>query len=258
MNQLLSKKYSILTFNFNHYEQFYKSDEYDPECEYVYVTDDDTIVKQAADTPWKVILWKTDIPAFNKVFQVRYHPFKFCTTNTAIVLDGSVIIKKSLKKLVDDFLASNADLAVNVHPKRWHLPTEYSVWINYRNYPVDMANKHLNLMSLLGYDFNYKGQIQATIRICKNTSINTQIDDMTYNLIQMFNTNDYIERLDQTLYSFVVQHYFKNIKVFPMHQQVIQNDYMVWTLHDPTKIVCSEPERDQYLFNELQKLYYLR
>lgn len=253
-----NKRYSIVTFNFNHYEQFYRSEEYDPECEYVYVTDDENIVEQAKDTPWKVVLWKTDMPAFTKVFQVRYHPFKFCSTNVAIVLDGSVIIKKSLKKLVDDFLESKADLAVNVHPKRWHLPTEYGVWVKYRNYPVDMANKHLNLMTLLGYDFNYRGQIQATIRICKNTSINTQIDDMTYNLIQMFNTNGYIERLDQTLYSFVVQHYFKNIKVFPMAQQVMQNDYMTWTLHDPTKIVCSEPDHDQYLFNELQKLYYLR
>ena len=33
------KKYSILTFNFNNYEIFREPLEVDPECEYVYVTD---------------------------------------------------------------------------------------------------------------------------------------------------------------------------------------------------------------------------
>lgn len=253
------KKYTVLTYNFNKYETFYEPAEVDPECEYIYVTDDETLKSNV----WNIVVDHSldGLQPFEKVFEVRYNLFKYATTLVCINVDGSVIIKKSLNKLYQDFENSGADLGINPHPYRWHLPSEYQVWCKYRDYPNDKANTWLHLMHFFGYDFeNDKGQIQVTFRIARNTKLNADIDNRVLTLMKCMNINGYVERLDQPVYSFVVQHYFKNINPFVMSQQVIQSDYMTWTLHDPNKIVVHvpEPEKPLHLFGKLYNLYLLK
>lgn len=252
------KKYTLLTYNFNHYEQFYEPLEIDPECEYIYVTDDETLKSNI----WNIIVdYSLDnLKPFEKVFEVRYNLFKYATTPICINIDGSVIVKKSLNKLYKDFEASNADIGLNPHPYKDNIPIEYGCWVKYRNYPESKAINWLNIMANYGYNFECtKGLVQITFRIARNTELNKDIDNRVLNLMKIMNSTDYTERLDQTIYSFVIQHNFPDINVFAMSQQVIQSDYMTWTLHNPGLPVIEVPEPDKplYLFNKLQKLYLL-
>ena len=254
------KKYSVLTYNFNHYETFYEPKEVDDECEYIYVTDDESIKSNV----WKVIVDHNldKLPVFDKVFTVRYNLFNYCTTPICINIDGSVIIHKSLHKLYEDFEKSGCELGLNIHPYKNNIPYEYACWVNYRNYPAQMANRWLNVMANFGYDFNKKGLVQLTFRIERNTDIVKKINNHVFTLMQSMNDPYYTERLDQTVYSFVLQHYYEyfDSKIFPLSQQVIQNDYMTWTLHDPSQIVMTvpEPEKPLYLFDKLHNLYLLK
>ena len=90
-------------YNFNDYEIMREPKEVDPECEYIYVTDNPKY--QNETKVWKVIVDKDldKLPsAFDKVFTVRYNPFKYCTTDTVIEIDGSIQIYKKLDQLYND------------------------------------------------------------------------------------------------------------------------------------------------------------
>ena len=97
------KKYSVLMYNFNNYEIMREPKEVDPECEYIYVTDNPKY--QNETKVWKVIVDKDLewLSAFDKCYSVRFNLFKYATTPVCIYLDGSVQIYKKLTKLYNDF-----------------------------------------------------------------------------------------------------------------------------------------------------------
>ena len=257
------KKYSILTFNFNNYEIMREPEEIDPECEYIYVTDDEKYKNQTK--VWNVIIDKDldGLSPFDKCFKVRYNLFKYATTDVCIFMDGSIQIHKSLKKLYEDFMASGADLGLNIHPERNNVYDEYLIWMQARNYPKEQFEKCMTLFKAANYNPKYKGLYQATMRICKNTDLNKQIDEMVYDtLLEVSKPNKTIDRLDQTIYSFVLNKFFEGeIKVFPFAQQVFQNKYLTWFYHNTNKQIkynlCNDKLED-YCQNKLVKLYKLK
>lgn len=225
------KKYSILTFNFNNYEIMREPEELDEDCEYIYVTDNPNLKSDK----WKIVIDKEleGLSPFDKCFKVRYNLFKYATTPVCIFMDGSIQIHKSLRKLYDDFMASGADIGLNIHPERNNVYDEYQIWMRVRHYPREQFEKCMTLFKVAGYDPRYKGLYQATMRLCKNTDLNKQIDEMVYEtLLKISKPNNTIDRLDQTIYSFVFNNFFENdAKVFPFAQQVFQNTYMSWCYH---------------------------
>ena len=44
-------------------------------------------------------------------------------------------------------------------------------------------------------------------------------------------TEDSIERLDQTVYSFVLNNWFYDKKILPVSEQILRSDYMTWFWH---------------------------
>ena len=90
-------KYSILSFSFGDYEELREPEEIDEECEYIFVTDN----KKLKSDKWNIVYLNEtfkDMNSITKTFYVRYHPFDFVNTDTVIILDGSMRIKKSLSK----------------------------------------------------------------------------------------------------------------------------------------------------------------
>ena len=67
-------------YNFNDYEIMREPKEVDPECEYIYVTDNPKY--QNETKVWKVIVDKDldGLSAFDKCYSVRFNLFKYTTT----------------------------------------------------------------------------------------------------------------------------------------------------------------------------------
>ena len=246
-------------YNFNDYEIMREPKEVDPECEYIYVTDNPKY--QNETKVWKVIVDKDldKLPsAFDKVFTVRYNPFKYCTTDTVIEMDGSIQIYKKLDQLYNDFTASGCELGVIVHPLRFSITKEYEIWKMCRKYPEEQKQKCLKAMTAMGYDFNYKGLYEITVRIVKKTDRNKMIDEATFELLKKLG-GDKIDRLDQPVYSFLLNHLYSDTSVFPMSEQIIHSDYMKWCLHrkkNVNPLLANTDKRNEgFLFNKLVKLY---
>ena len=85
------------------------------------------------------------------------------------------------------------------------------------------------------------------MRICKNTTLNEQIDEMVYEtLLEVSKPNKTIDRLDQTIYSFVFNKFFDNeVKVFPFAQQIFQSDYMSWNFHGTNRPIPYNKSNDK-------------
>lgn len=226
-----SKLYTVLSYNFNDYEIIREPLEIDPLCDYVYVTDDPKYSKQTK--VWRVVVDDSlkDLSAFDKCYRVRFNLFKYATTPVCIYIDGSVRINKSLRKLYNAFIDSNAAIGLNIHPSRDNVLDEYATWVKVRGYDVYQRDKCLCLMKVAGYDPTYKGLYQGTLRICKNTELNRHLDSFVYKTLVKLGSWGIIERLDQTIYSFILNKFFNPIPIFPVSTQVIQSDYCSWCVH---------------------------
>ena len=253
-------KYSILVYNFNNYEIMREPAEVDPECEYVYVTDNPDYKNQSKT--WNVIIDKDldGMSTFDKCYNVRFNLFKYVTAPVCIYLDGSIRINRPLRKFYEDFIASGADLGVNIHPTRNRVDVEYLEWIRTRNYPVARADTCLKMFNQIGYDVDKLGLCQGTCRICKNTKLNATIDKNVLNLLRKLGTEKEIERLDQTVYTVVLSilHKRMNFSVFAFSQQVLQSEYMTWCFHGrsiPIPWNKGNDKSDGYLFGKPKNLY---
>ena len=251
------KKYSILMYNFNNYEIMREPQEIDDECEYIYVTDNE---KLKSDN-WKIIVDHDldGLSPFDKCYRVRFNLFKYATTPVCIYVDGSIQIHKSLRKLFDDFMNSGADVGLNIHPYRDNLKDEYEMWIKIRNYPRKNFEKCKCFFNAAKYDINQKGLYQGSVRICKNTELNKEIDSNVFlSLVELGKDENKIERLDQTIYSFIINYLYKDIKIFPFAQQVFQSKYMSWCQHGTNCIhKYTNVNKTGYVQGKLTDLYFI-
>ena len=246
-------------YNFNDYEVMREPEEIDPECEYIYVTDN----RSLKSTTWKIVVDDSldGLSAFDKCYHVRFNLFKYASTPICIYVDGSIHIHKSLRPLYNAFIASNADVGLNIHPTRSTMDEEYKAWLKYRNYPLIQKLKCYAMFDAAHYDHKYNGLYQGTVRICRNTVLNLKIDTAVFKTLMILGTNGHIERLDQTIYSFILNTYFSNIKVFPFSQQVFQSAYMTWMKHntnDPIPINSDVYINKGFVFNQITELYTLK
>lgn len=245
-------------YNFGNYELFREPEELDTECEYLYITDNEEL----KSNKWKIIIdHELDgLSVFDKCYRVRFNLFKYATTPICFYLDGSFQIKKSLRKFYEAFVNSNADLGLCVHPYRDNVLDEYNVWIKNRNYQISQFNKCMTMFKVAGYDPKYKGLYQGGLRICKNTELNKNIDEMVFAFMKKLGADGKIERLDQTIYSFVLNNFFENeVKIFPFAQQVFQGDYIDWKIHNTNITNKAElgNHLEGYVFNKKVKLFNL-
>lgn len=255
-----SKLYSVLTYNFNDYEIMREPLEVDVRCEYIYVTDNPKYVGKS--NVWKVIVADDlqGLSPFDKCYRVRFNLFKYATTPICIYLDGSLQINKSLARLYMAFVESNADVGLNIHPSRDNVMDEYDVWVQARGYDTYQRDKSLCMMHSVSYDPLFKGLYQGTLRICKNTLLNAQIDTFVFNSLVKLGSWGTIERLDQTIYSFIVNRFFSNIKVFPISSQVLQSSYLSWCPHGKCGVHPYNKDNDKpevYVLGRLCKPYFI-
>ncbi len=254
----IKKKYSILTFIMNDYEMIREPLAISENAEYILVTDN----KNLTSKTWKIVyipnhLSETD--GFTKSFYVRYHPFEFVNTDICIVLDGSILIKKSLDKLIDDFISSKSDISLMIHWNQINAKHEYGYWIRKRNYDSKQKEKAFAFMNALGYSSEYKGAFEAGFKICRNDRKNSELNEFVYeSLVKLGKDKNHIERVDQGILTAIVNTNFTHLNIFPVTHQILQNSYMQFFNHKSLKpFTCKINYNNMYLFNKPVKVYEL-
>ncbi|WQJ53639.1 MAG: hypothetical protein [Wendovervirus sonii] len=261
----MNKKYSILTYIFNGYEILHEIQYPQEDVEYICVTDDPNLKSET----WTVICDHDldGLSPFDKCYKVRFNPWKYVSTDICIRIDGSIGVNNMPDNIVSLFNKYNYDCAIIVHPYRYNFIAEYEQWIRYRDYPLFNAIKCMGYMADEGYDFNYKGLLEQNLVIQRKNDINKKIDAITFDTLKKLGNNGSIERLDQIITSFVLQHVIKeeNINCLFMHEQILMNSpFFTWYMHnsndinwgayDPKNI---EQANKGYFFNKMQNLLYI-
>ena len=244
-------RYTVLTYIFNGYERVHEIAHKEPGVEYLLITDD----PQLRSNTWQVVCDNSiaHLSTFDKCYQVRFHPFRYATTDIVARVDGSIGIRGSLTPLVEDIVKGNYDRCLMIHPERSTLPEEYDVWRLHRGYPREQAEKCLLMMRRLGYDFRYRGLYQGGFEIVRERRVNLELNDLTFDLLRYLGTDDKIERIDQTVFSFVANSLFADrLKVLPVSEHIITSGkIMQWYLHNSaTPVVPKTQLIPAYLFDK--------
>ena len=272
-NDSMSKrKYSVLTFNFGNYEMVHEIPHPAENVEYIYVTDDPNLksnmFKNIYLDNWRIIVDDSlkNMSMWDKCMYVRYHPFKYCNTDTCIILAGNIAIKSSLDKLINKFNEDECIFGTMIHPYRNNYFDEYNEWVNTRYYNVNQGNKCASYLYNHGFNYNeYKFLVENGVIICRKCKQVDDINDMTYSLLKYLGGYNEIERIDQTILSYILATHFNDIKFLPMSELIINSDMMCWCQHGSNAPIYDDdfkPTEETYpgfykgyVFNELKELY---
>ena len=222
-------RYSVLTYIFGSYEIPHEIENKRDDVEYVLVTDN----MELKSSTWNVVYWKgndRDNP-FDKVCYVRYHPFEFVSTDICVKIDGSIFIKDgNLDAIINRF--NGHEMCLMIHPARNIIRDEYSAWVRLRKYDIAHANNVYSSLVHLGMDESYRGLYQLSFSIQRRDDVTKSLNDITYSFVRFLGKAGHCERLDQTIFSFVMNNYFRYIDVMPVSEDLITaSRYMQWCLH---------------------------
>lgn len=225
-------KYTVLTFNIDGYETIHEipSEAINQEIEYIYVTNDNSITSNT----WTVVYDDSLSGSnFNKCWQVRYNPFKYAHTDTVMKIDGSMGLVHDVMPIFELFEKEHYDAAVMIHPTRNTMVPEYQAWVSQRGYPIKQAERCLNFLAANGYDpEKYKGLYQYNFMIQRNDAFNNEWNRVTYEILKaLAPEGSDVDRLDQTLGSFVLNKFFNNMKIMPVGQYICNGMFFNWYVH---------------------------
>lgn len=249
-------KYSVLTYNINGYEIIHNIDEelfneMKEDVEFIYVTDDHSIT---SDT-WTVVYDDSLTGStFDKCYQIRFNPFKYVHTDTVMRIDGSMGITRNIIPIFEYFDKYDYDAAVMIHPTRNTMYPEYVAWCRQRNYPVEQADKCMRFFAANDYDaMNYRGLYQGNFVIQRNDGFNNAWNEMNYKILKALATEpDTIERVDQTISSFVLNKFFSDKKIMPVGQYICNGMFFNWYQHNSNnRMDCNDRNNiEPFLFNK--------
>lgn len=243
--------YSVLTYNIGGYEIIHEIEEKSDRAEYIYVTDDKTITSST----WTVVYVENEHPDdnFDLCYKIRFNPFDYVHTDVVVRIDGSMGINKNLDSIVD-FFNNGFDLCVCIHPTRSNLYDEYVAWVQQRGYDVKQAERILSFIQYMeGYDVKKNsGLYQYNFMIQRKNAKNLNLNRMTLDLLYyLAPEGKEIERVDQTVGSFVLNKYFSDMKVLPVDHRLFDKSYFTWYAHGSnTPLNCGYESSTPYMFGE--------
>lgn len=224
-------KYTVIECILNDYEPVREVKHAKPEVHYLLITDS----KKLKSKTWDVH-HISEYPCLDEIKDfigilnyVRYHPFDFADTNVAIYIDASMLINKPLDKLYEDFVNSNSDIGLAIHPYRTNVYDELHAWQRARGLSADDVNAQIKLFGKTA--FNKAVLFQSGLIIRRNVKIVNIIDDITWSFLKLTAVDCYSTRLDQTVLTYVLATYFSGVKFFLFTQHLIQSSYITWCKH---------------------------
>ena len=244
-------KYTVMTYIFGGYEFPHEVMEKDPDAEYLLITDD----PQLKSATWKVV-YDPSLKGRNPIeanYDVRLHPFRYAHTDVVVRLDGSIELKKSLAPLLKAFNDGGYDRCLMIHPARNNFAQELECWITQRHYPQEVADRTLRMMQAWGYDVDgYQGMFQGCFEIVRDTTKNRDINRLTYALMKYTGGEEVIDRLDQHIFSFVVNSQHPDLKVLPVSENLITmgSKWAQWYIHKSMRPISNPNKIQPMMFNQ--------
>lgn len=168
---------------------------------------------------------------FNTVFDIRWHLLNYTDDEYAIWTDGSIEIKNDPRKWIDLMKNSNSDFAIIQHPYRTNIYDEYTEWVRIRNYDKLKAFSWLAYMTDNGWNPKQIGLYQSTIMIFRNCDKVKEFCNCVWNMLHIFD-KDNVERLDQTVVSFLLKTKFKDMNLLELPKEIMNcNEFALHWKH---------------------------
>jgi hypothetical protein len=226
-------KYSILTYIIGNYEIVREVD-YDisttPHIEYVLVTDNPKLKSNTYKVIFDEELANSEMDNWGKVLQVRYNPFKYVSNDICIRIDGSMQVCAPMDNFIEQLVKENYDGGILLHPTRTNILDEYDTWIKRRNLDVNSVNKDLDKINLLfNYDYKIRGLYQVGFQILRNNYLHNFINNLMLFILK--NDDGTYSRVDQTIYSAVINSLFLSTKWLLFTNKFLLSDYVKYYLH---------------------------
>lgn len=246
-------KYTVITTIFGDYDILRQPLVYDPDCEYICITDNINLLFNN-NTSWKVIVTndinvlRIDDPR-QKTYYVRYHMFDFCNTEYAIWLDASMQIEKSLQPFIKQLAYSDYDIGLQVYTYLFDtMDKNFELWHRIKPEFFDPIIEYTRKwLAKVNYDMSYIGMFVATMRVCKNSDLNKQIDNDVYSLLRAMGEHYYF---DEIVYSYIINtKYYDKLKIYPIHGDITVSDYVFAHEHGSTKTRYRE-KSDMQVYNQ--------
>ena len=174
-------KYSVVTTNFNNYENIQEVKNPREDVEYILVTDD-TIVQYKT---WKVVIFndydKLISPELAWIY-VKWFTFNYCTANICLYIDGSTKILNDFTNLIEYFINNNYEYAAAIDncyrtPEHMLLTWGENNFHGYNSETAQIVLKHLKNSGLNTTEF---GLLNTSFLLKKNTKFTRKIDEDTW------------------------------------------------------------------------------
>ena len=224
-------KYCVVSLIFNNYEPIREPLEVDPDADYFMFTDNPNLTS----TGWKIIyveeLDKQELNGIQKMLIFKYSFYKYIPNSSDydyfMMIDGSIVLLKSLEPIINYIENGNYDLSIALHPMRNSLDDEYQAWIQCRGLNKLYLNKFVELTK--DYDDSIKGLTETTIKIFKNTNIIINFIDDMYDILSKVDFND---KNDQCYFTYILSKYIDKLNI-NYHPAALYRDskYMYMALH---------------------------
>lgn len=238
-----SYKYSILTFIFNGYDMVRTPLFVDNDVEYVLVTD-----KPMEHPVWNVVV-DPDLSGKDPIYQsyyVRYHPFKYLHSDTAVVIDGSIKVLESLDDIVMPFIEADRDLMLMVS-NYITIGQKVEHWKTVRHLDDDsiagihQLQKELNATELYG-------SIANAFKICVNNEACRNFHHMIWAYLLQCGVNGNPNRLDEVVEHMILNAFFMHLRLSITSTQVIHSDYLRHYWHNSCVEATAPPDYNDYYF----------
>lgn len=252
---------SFLTYIVGNYEKVQEVAVKTPDCQYVLVTDN----KELKSNTWDIKYVDNPYPddPFWLCYEIRFNPFKYVDSDVVVRIDGSMRCVGDFTYVLDYFEKGGYDRLLCSHPTRNNIYDERVAWVQTRNFNIKQAERVLTYMqNFEGYNVKeFKGLFQMNIEIVRNNKINNLANSMTLNLLEyLAPEGKQVERIDQDVFTFIIQKYFDNIKILLSDQQIaMSGKYFLWMTHNTDIPMVDQVEQrcEPYLFGKGVTTMYL-
>lgn len=214
-------KFSILTYVFDDYELLREPLSVENNVEYVAITDN----RDLKSDVWNIIVDDklSSMSPFDKTFYVRYHPFEYVHSNVVFIIDGSMLVKGDFTEIYERFEAEQSEIGVMINDEYETVINYMQGWVDLNHYDLEKANNHLNTIKNMGYNMDYKGVFFTGFRILRNCKAANDLNRYVYALLKMVSSTEVIERFDEPYYTFAINMFFTDAKLFPYSNNMIMD-----------------------------------
>lgn len=215
-------KYTVLTYIFQNGD-ILREVPYDENVEYICVTDNPDLKQDN----WKIVV-DEDLKGLNPVmasFYVRLHPFKYCSGDYCITLDGSVKVNESLLPIFEQFEESGKDICVMTNSRARNILFELWAWIS-----KDIINQK-EFYKNLGINVFKDGCLITPFMIVKNNEICKEVDSLCWDLITKINKQYNTYRPSQVAMTAALA-LTEGVDIMFVDESLIQSNYLQWYDHN--------------------------